>query len=325
MMRSTKTSPAPTTIDALPSEILRRIFRNLLFRDRKTASRVCHQWYEIAMDCNSIAFHVRLYDTKNTYTISEIMNCKRPYKFLRVSYNMLPSRILNKFSNFAETLRISSMNAYMASEEQNFLGQLYRLKNLKRLILDCTFVPDNLQTNKHTCNNLRELIAYEVSFANFVNFNDFIAAAFPELTKLVLTECDFDVPLRFSNLPALKQLVIECGTPFDCTLLKDLGSLPNLHAFKLSCSQLDGIEQRFQLHHITKLDLTVRVGDCQLVRMAEIFPALTSLNVAAREEYLSADVEGRVVEKLPRNCELKLRKLSDFVTDFTISGFNYFE
>ncbi|XP_038115834.1 uncharacterized protein LOC119768776 isoform X2 [Culex quinquefasciatus] len=283
MMRSTKTSPAPTTIDALPNEILCRIFQNLFFRDRKNASRVCHRWNEIAMDPSDIVFHVRLYDTKNTYTISEIMNCKRPYKFLRVSYNMFPSRILNKFSIFAETLRISSMNAYMASEEPNFLGQLYRLKNLKRIILDCTFVPDNLQTTKHTCCNLRELVAYEVSFANFVNFNEFIAAALPKLTKLVFTECDFDVPLSFSNLPALEQLVIECGTPFDCTVLKDLGSLRNLRAFKLCCSQLDGIEQNFQLHHITKLDLTVRADDCHLVRLAEIFPSLTSLNVAARE------------------------------------------
>uniref|UniRef100_A0A8D8F8M6 (northern house mosquito) hypothetical protein n=1 Tax=Culex pipiens TaxID=7175 RepID=A0A8D8F8M6_CULPI len=277
------------------------------------------------MDCNSIAFHVRLYDTKNTHTISEIMNCKRPYKLLRVSYNMLPSRILNKFSNYAETLRISSMNAYMASEEPNFLGQLYRLKNLKRLILDCTFVPDNLQTNKHTCSNLRELVAFEVSFANFANFNEFIAAAFPELTKLVFAECDFDAPLSFSNLSALEQLVIECGTPFDCTLLKDLGSLRNLRAFKLSCSQLDGVEQSCQLHHVTKLELTVGTGDCQLVRLAEIFPALTSLNVTAREEYLSADAEGKVEGKLPRSCQLKLQKLSNFVTDFTISDFNYFE
>ncbi|KAL1398353.1 hypothetical protein pipiens_009043 [Culex pipiens pipiens] len=149
--------------------------------------------------------------------------------------------------------------------------------------------------------------------------------AFPELTKLVLTECDFDVPLSFSNLPALEQLVIECGTPFDCTLLKDLGSLRNLRAFKLCCSQLDGIEQNCQLHHITKFDLTVGTGDCHLVRLAEIFLALTSLSVAAREEYLSADVEGKVVEKLPRSCQVKLRKLSSVVTDFTISGFNYFE
>lgn len=90
-------------------------------------------------------------------------------------------------------------------------------------------------------------------------------------------------------------------TPFDCTLLKDLGSLPNLRAFKLCCSQLDGMDQigpSIQLHHITKLDLTVRAGYCHLVRFAEIFPSLTSLNVAAREEYLSADVEELVVAKV---------------------------
>lgn len=123
--------------------------------------------------------------------------------------------------------------------------------------------------------------------------------------------------------------------PFDCTLLKDLGSLPNLRAFKLCCSQLDGMNQNFQLHHITKFDLTVRVGDCHLVRLTEIFPSLTSLNVAAREEYWSADVEGQVVEKMPHSCQVKLRKLSNFVTDgdrddgsepgFANAGFSYFE
>lgn len=201
--------------------------------------------------------------------------------------------------------------------KNNLLRDLNRFKKLERLYLKWIHIDRKLQFVKHSCSNLKEIIADDVTFENLTHFITFIGTAYPKLTRLHFYDCtpfESSGIYNISNLSALQHLVIKNGSILNCTMLRNFHSLPNLRSLELFCSELEGmdqIEQSFQLTQIRKLDVTVMVYECYLLRLIEIFPALTSLTIEAREKYITASVETKAVEKLPKECILNVHKLSN--------------
>ncbi|XP_052567267.1 uncharacterized protein LOC120431469 isoform X2 [Culex pipiens pallens] len=284
------------TFDDLPNEVLQHIFSFLNHEDCLAASLVCRRWNCNAFQIRLVALDIRLDSPSFKSTVSTLMASERNYRHLRVSTLGLPPEVFGKYCNCLETFEMSFV------EEEDFLYHLYRLKRLEEF---------NLSGPPYR--SLKAIRAHHNEYASFTNFNTFISVIFPALAFLKLEDGIFDTHTQFrlSNLPLLEELEIDTRHIIDCHLLEDFKSLPKLRNVKLRCSELrkmDQIDPDTRLGQVRSLEVAVGYGDVYLLRLVEMFPALTRFVAEAKVEYLVDSVEAR--KRIP-NCHFEVFELKE--------------
>ncbi|XP_038115787.1 uncharacterized protein LOC6049754 [Culex quinquefasciatus] len=220
---------------------------------------------------------------------------------------------LTQEARFFRNLSLACVNLRELSFRAAILGQehflhLCQMPQLRRLYVcqaKLTFRTANFQ---YPTSGVRDLVLERADIWNVERFNRFIAMAFPALVSLRMNYFKSSAAgsLRLANLQRLEELHLEEHGALDLHLLEDFATLPKLHSVKLGSPQFDvlSFQPRPRLDHIRALGLRTQFNDEYLLRLAELFPRLASLQLCGRPLHTEGGREA--VRKLLPGCDLRL-------------------
>ncbi|KAL9696025.1 hypothetical protein quinque_015310 [Culex quinquefasciatus] len=214
---------------------------------------------------------------------------------------------LTQEARFFRNLGLACVNLRELSFRAAILGQehflhLCQMPQLRRLYVcqaKLTFRTANFQ---YPASGVRDLVLERADIWNVERFNRFIAMAFPALVSLRMN--------YFKSSAAgslrLEELHLEEHGGLDLHLLEDFATLPKLRSVKLGSPQFDvlSFQPRPRLDHIRALGLRTQFNDEYLLRLAELFPRLASLQLCGRPLHTEGGREA--VRKLLPGCDLRL-------------------
>ncbi|KAL1398351.1 hypothetical protein pipiens_009041 [Culex pipiens pipiens] len=291
----------------LPTEILEIIFSHLEFKDRMSATLVCHRWSGTAIPLRKVLLKLAGCWDRSVY--ETFLASDRRYRHLEVPNIMsdicYTSKLISKFRDSLETLEVGSVN------EWSWMNALCGLPMLQYLCLRCPHVINspNLRP-KRPCRSMRSLTIDEI-------------------------DCNLVGDLCISGLPNLETLEVAGTGVLDDRLLQDLKALPKLRDIKFKGKMLDfnNHAESATIDQIRKVEIrtSVRIDDEQLLQLTKVFPAMDSFLIAMafpalvslRMNYFKSSAAGSVrLANLQRLEELHLEEhggldlhlLEDFAT-----------
>uniref|UniRef100_A0A8D8LE89 (northern house mosquito) hypothetical protein n=1 Tax=Culex pipiens TaxID=7175 RepID=A0A8D8LE89_CULPI len=132
--------------------------------------------------------------------------------------------------------------------------------------------------------------------------------AFPALVTLRMNYFKSSAAgsVRLANLQLLEELHLEEHGGLDLHLLEDFATLPKLRSVKLGSPQFEvlSLQPRPKLDHIRALSLRTQFNDGYLLRLVELFPRLTRLQLCGRPLHTEGGCEA--VRKLLPECDFRL-------------------
>uniref|UniRef100_A0A336KTQ2 CSON014900 protein n=1 Tax=Culicoides sonorensis TaxID=179676 RepID=A0A336KTQ2_CULSO len=258
-------------IDSLPTELMIYLFKFLSSEDRKIASEVCRNWYDIWMegifdnDRTLKFYHCIINET--TAPAKILLKTERKYTKLILGNGITFSdNYLTLFKSLKDITKILFEEDFKYEQTKNFIGVFKNLKELSIPIADWKYENNILENLPPTVEVLTLFLLKYVGYSS---------AILKDLKCIIW------------HMPNLKELNLECGKLTD-DLFEFIATSPLTHLMKLKINiDSHGFEllQKLEAPNLKEMFLEIKDHGClgKLDEFISKFPKLKVIKLETPE------------------------------------------